>query len=85
MKLYPLQQSRKRRFAPGADAKEMNLSLFFSGRKALLSLQASKCYSREERRGIGAGGHWSWSRGRGKKTEKPNTRGKFTFLTNHCP
>lgn len=28
MKLYPLQQSRKRRFAPGADAKEMNLSLF---------------------------------------------------------
>lgn len=43
VKLYLLQQSRKTRFAPGADAKEVDLNLFILGRKILLDLQASKC------------------------------------------
>jgi len=46
---------------------------FVFGRKILLGLQASKCYGM--RRG------WGGERRRKVNTEKPNTRGKITFLT----
>lgn len=71
MKLYPLQHSRKRRYAPGVDAKEMDLNRFISGRKMLLSFQASEGYGMRE-------GGVEKRRGK-EKAEKLNTRKKLTL------
>lgn len=75
VKLCPLQQSRKS-FAPGLDAKDMDLNPFIFGRKILVCLQASKCY--------GTRGGGVEKRRRKENAEKLN-RWKFTFLTSHPP
>lgn len=71
MKLYPLQRSRKRRFAPGADAKEMNLILFSLEDKHCSVYKPASATVEESRSMEGIG---SW---RKKENWKAKDKGKI--------
>lgn len=73
VKLYPLQHSRKRRFTPGMDAKEIDLNLFYLWKKNAAQFSSQ----------------WVlWHEGRGSREEKRERKGwnaehqeKIHFLT----
>lgn len=71
VKLYPLQHSRKRRFGPGVDAKEMDLFYLWKKNAAQFASQW----------GLWHEGRGSRAEKEKEKAEKLSTRKKIHFLT----